>query len=314
MDDDILFLVDELQEQNTRELKQIMFLLQHPTLQKDAYVLRKFTKALLYASAHKQVQQPAIQQPFARVAVLPGKLQITKLQPASAAEYHPSIPKAPEQSQMQNIPPQPEMIPPFPEPPSIASAFPQLGEPGRTYTLVADKRTQKSLATVDVGTQYTIHEPELFEPDKQLLHRVREELKRKEVHGDALLDVIKKQARKLHLPEAEELITKIKYYAMRDSRLGKIEPILRDKYVEKVICNSPKDCVKVIYLHQELQTNVRFAPDEMQEFVEELIQKTNPKLDRKANMFDYAVGNLRIQVQRATKLTSPKFTITKLKV
>ncbi len=311
--DDIEFLIDEVQEENTKELTQIMNLLHHPSLQKDSYVLRQFTKAILYASLHKPHHEgeksQAMLQPSVLMTVLPGKLQITKL---PSAEYHPSIPKAP-------LPPSSQQVkdvtsPSFPEASAIPP-FPQPAEPiVKSYTVIADKQTHHPYATAEVDQTYQLHEPFLYPPDLQVLAQVKEELKKKkELQGEALQELIKKWAKKQGIPAAEELLEKIRYYVVRDARLGKIEPLLRDKYVEKVICNGFQEPVKVMYVHQELQTNITFEKEELSLFVEDLLLKTNPQGEKSIPVLDYTAGNLRMHMQRQTKLTSPKFTITKVK-
>lgn len=301
--DDIQFIVDDLQEENNRELQEIMHLLQHPTLQRDAYALRQFTRALLHVSLHKEQpdQKPFL---FPEVKITGSSLQVRRpvLQPS---HYEPAIPPAPEIPQPV---PRPSNVPPFP------NAGLRLPEEPRheSFVVLSDSVSKQSLVAVEVTDQYWVQEPLLFPPEQQLLELVFDQVRQHKVGRDGVPKVIEQCAQKMKLSVIEEVVRKVRYFVIRDVfRLGKIEPLLHDKFVAQISCGKAGDPVRVVWKHESLPSNVVFIDEvELDQFIAGLLAKTY-KGESKP-LLDYAVGNLRIQVQRKTKFASPKFTISKL--
>ena len=308
--DEIQFLFDEIESKNIDDLRLLLDALKHPLLQRDTYVLRQFTRGVLHAMRHKEQVVAERVVAGSQVLVRNDHLQILRPSPKPLVHYEPAVPKAPV--------PEPVIMPrpvpsPFPAAPVVRD-FPSDETPHR-YVVISDKLTKRPLGSAVVSSAYALVEPELFPPDKLLLDVVLPEVVRNPdlVHHEELLVLLEKKAKKLGIPFADELVIKLRYYIIRDVlRLGRVEPLLRDRHVSKVMCHGYQEPVLVSYRGRELKTNVFFVHDaEVQSFMRSVLARTNPKADLKQSFIDYTVGNLRLQFQQSTKLSSAKFTITK---
>ncbi len=313
--EEVFFLLDEIQEKNTQELNEILKLLKHPSLQKETYVLRQFTKSLLQSSSMRkpiefvEPKKEVKQFVFARPSV---PMQ------QSAMHYQPSIPRAPVQQFLpapipQQAIQQPSEIPPPVPKPEIHEEKEPLDE---NYDLITDIETDKPLASVNVKYDYKLKEPELYEPDKLILGKLKEVIgddAKKVQDRDELQSLVKKHADKLKIPFAPELYTKMKYYLTRDVvNLGKLEPLLRDLNVDKIKCHGYQEPIKVAYKNKEMITDVRFESEkELHDYLVFILGKTNPNYDKKEKMFDYTFLNLRFHIELGSEMTSSKVTITK---
>lgn len=320
MENEVFFLFDEIEEKNRQDLLEITKLLKHPSLQKDTYVLSRFTRALLQASAKKEIPvEYDTKKLESRHFTLPTKpfLPVEK----SEMHYAPSIPKAPLRQQIPRlqVPAWPKDIPrPTQEIPK-PEIHEEKKEPSEEkYNIIMDSEDNIPLASAVVKFDYNLKEPELYEPDRLLLERLKDVFDgdvKKIQDRERLKHIVEKYSKKLDIPFVPELYSKMKYYLTRDVvNLGKLEPLLRDVNIDKIKCHGPGEPIKVVRKNRELVTDVRFESEkELHDYLVDLLKKTNPKYDMKEKMFDYTFMNLRMHIELGSDMTSSKITVTKKK-
>ena len=64
--EEIEFLYDEIYEQNKKELTQIIHLMNHPMLEKNAHTLEMFARAVLKASSKMKKASPVVEFDFSK--------------------------------------------------------------------------------------------------------------------------------------------------------------------------------------------------------------------------------------------------------
>lgn len=135
------------------------------------------------------------------------------------------------------------------------------------------------------GDEYIVLEPPLSDEERRLLEKVRLELRNELFLKDVLqlLDkekILFNEMMKRLRGVSIETVGKIWYYLRRDSiGYGKIDPILRDRYIEDISCSGYELPVYVYHrAYGSLRTNITFSRDELDDFVLKLAQKANVQL------------------------------------
>jgi len=147
---------------------------------------------------------------------------------------------------------------------------------------------------------YEIEEPQLDDNEKQLLDTLRQSINELinvnvlvEDNTDSMIEYIEKTSRllmgELGLKINEESYRKMFYFLFRDFiGLNKIEPIIRDYFIEDIECNGLNTPVYIIHrVYRNMRTNISYdSADELSSFVEKLAQRcgkyvsyANPLLD-----------------------------------
>jgi len=175
---------------------------------------------------------------------------------------------------------------------------------------------------------YEIEEPSLSEEEKIQLAELRKAMKElvnlNEVTKRKQEDLMKyvDDTLKLLLEEFGWQMTfssyqKIFYYLYRDFiGLGKIEPLIRDYFVEDIECNGSEAPVYVVHrVFRNLKTNVRFRENEaLASFVEKIAQKTGKYISYANPILDGSLPDgSRVNATYTKDITSkgPTFTIRK---
>lgn len=121
---------------------------------------------------------------------------------------------------------------------------------------------------------YEVIEPELSEGEKMLLNELKDflvesidvelgELKRGEAK-EFLLKKMEEMIKKYGIKVPEDSRRKVEYYIIRDFLgFGKIDPIMRDIYIEDISCDGSQIPIFVYHRkYESLKTNVLFESDE----------------------------------------------------
>ncbi len=319
MSEEIAFLIDELEETNKKELERLIKLMDHPLAEQNTYILWKFTRALLKASREKKwLEEHKILEE--KPEENNDEIKITYAEPAKAThdEIY-TVNKEGEKDLSLKI--SKEMtsgifIPEMPTPPA-PGIFGKQEEirivNQRRYAIVFDRETNKGLVYVEIkGKDYFVIEPMLTQKDELILKKISRKFGKKisklAFDKDKLANLLEKLCNKEAIQYNDVYYVNMRYYLMRDNMFsGKIEPLMHDDKISRIICDGKK--VKVEYTGIPLDTNVEY-PD-----AEEVISLINKWLSDakmkpgKDNAFSFNLNGFRTEGKTGE---NPSFTLTKL--
>ena len=176
---------------------------------------------------------------------------------------------------------------------------------------------------------YDVEEPIISDEEKVVLNRVesamREVVNVNMVLGDrsveGLIDYIDKIARliisELGLSVEEDFYSRMFYYLYRDFiGLNKIEPMMKDYFIEDLECNGMGDSLYIVHrVFRNIRTTTKFTDmDELSSFVEKLAQKTGRYISYASPILDGSLPDgSRVNATYTQDISSkgPTFTIRK---
>jgi len=175
---------------------------------------------------------------------------------------------------------------------------------------------------------YDIEEPILSQTEKSLLKTLELSLGEMinvnvlvEKTKESMIDYIDKTSRllieELDLRVGEESYKKIFYYLFRDFvGLNKIEPLMRDFFIEDIECNGINTPLYIVHrLYRNMKTNISFdSMDKLSSFVEKLAQRCGKYVSYANPLLDGSLPDgSRVNATYTTDVTSrgPTFTIRK---
>lgn len=175
---------------------------------------------------------------------------------------------------------------------------------------------------------YDIEEPILDENEKSLLDILETSLSEMinvniliQKTPEAMIDYIDKTSRllseELNLKISEESYKKIFYYLFRDFvGLNKIDPIMRDYFIEDIECNGIETPLYIVHrIYRNMKTKVNYnSMDELSSFVEKLAQRCNKYISYASPLLDGSLPDgSRVNATYTKDVSSrgPTFTIRK---
>jgi flagellar protein FlaI len=175
---------------------------------------------------------------------------------------------------------------------------------------------------------YAIEEPELSEQEKELLKLIKVGLEEmltisfaKLMQMRLIIEYLEKNVQailiELGVKITKETYQNIMYYAYRDSvGFNKIEPMLKDYYIEDIECNGVGFPIYIVHRKFEnLRTNVEYEEyDELADFIEKLAQKTGRYVSYAQPLLDGALpdgSRVNATYSRDVTTRGPTFTIRK---
>ena len=175
---------------------------------------------------------------------------------------------------------------------------------------------------------YDVEEPVLNSNEKDILERLEEamlELININVAVDktieSMMEYIDKTARlltqELNIKISEESYEKLFYYLYRNFiGLNKIEPLLRDFFIEDIECNGINTPIYIVHrIYRNMRTNLKFEKmDKLASFVEKLAQKAGKYVSYAEPLLDGTLSDgSRVNATYTEDITSrgPTFTIRK---
>jgi len=276
------------------ELDKIVNILEkpkNPEMEKNIRFLRNFTKSLFVVSHRKH-------QPIKRQVVS---------QPIGIQEFE-SKPLETKPIQKQAPPPPP----PAPKANSLPSA-PKIKHPEIEKNSITQLKKENNTLIYDVV------EPRMESIDWQIYNElkpvVQETIKKNPnapTSPEFIAKEIQKISKRLKIKYSPNFVKKIKYYLEKNIKgYGKIDPLIRDPRVRKIICVSYND-VKVIFENETLPTNIQFdSNEELNNFIINIAEKNNKKASELEP--DLEIKNPRMEVKaNYNPLTTSSFTITKI--
>lgn len=247
VDDTILKKEEEL-EQTKRELEFLLKRLKtNPKIVKNAMLLRAITRGAIYSfKKPKIIKQPVIKQPVTQSPITKETKQI-------------KIP----------IP-----IKPIKQPiKKTKTELPKIEQ----KNLITDRFTKQVLATANVSNTYEVTQPDLDENDLKALNKV---IKKYPKEIKKAWELIQKYSKKFKVQEGHD--NNIKYYVInRFFAFGKLEPLMHDKDITKIILKGINTPITITYKGKQLQTNISFqTKEQLITFLDILAQRTKQKLDK----------------------------------
>ena len=175
---------------------------------------------------------------------------------------------------------------------------------------------------------YNLEEPKLNEIEKETLKKLEDamlELININVSvqktAEAMIDYIDKTAKllidELNIKISEESYEKLFYYLYRNFiGLNKVEPLLRDYFIEDIECNGTNTPVYIIHrIYRNMRTNVVYKDiDTLSNFVEKLAQRCGKYVSYASPLLDGSLPDgSRVNATYTTDVSSrgPTFTIRK---
>lgn len=322
MSEEIAFLIDELEEKNKKELERLLKLMDHPLAEQNTYVLWKFTRALLKAAREKKWLEVEKIQATPEPEAKNEEIKITIEEPVKAThdELY-TVNKEGEKDLSLKISKEitsgifiPEM--PTPPAPGIFGKQEDIRIVNqRRYAIVFDRETNKGLVYVEIkGKDYFVIEPNLTQKDEAILKNISRKFGKKigklAFDKDKLSKLLEKMCKKEAIQYNELYYVNMRYYLMRNNMFsGKIEPLMHDDKVSRIICDGANKKVKIEYTGIPLDTNVEYTDsEEISSIIKKWLEDSRMKAG-KDNSFSFNLNGFRIEGKAGE---NPGFTLTKL--
>lgn len=289
------FIIDEELEELHNTIKDLIRESKHPELKKHVRTLKLITRAIAYSLA-----KPKRKRKIKKIQKRPIQFELIK-QPIGY-----DISPVPSPGNGDKLMQEFKAVPIFAK--HVIKKEPEkLKE--KTIVLIKDKFTNKVLSTAKINKEYKVDEPHLDEKDRKVLEKV---LKKKPKNPEKAWKLIEKYSKKYKVTSSHK--EAIKYYAINSLfTLGKIEPLLQDKQISLITCNSPGSYIEIKRNNKTLKTNIIFnTKKELDDFLKIIAEKTKSKLDKKHPILDVTYRNFRFHCVLGLDITDSKFTITRI--
>lgn len=174
-------------------------------------------------------------------------------------------------------------------------------------SVIISKETKKPLVKTEFnGTEFKVTEPELTEKDKQILNSIK--------NKDNFLEELKLLVKKFDIEITEEYQDKIRYYLVRNTKYGKVSPLVEDQDIKEIVCSSSDKPLTVAYKDNlDIPTNIKFESDkELNEFILNLAKNNNQEVSEEKPIFNFNIGKINIEGTLGNEFVKPKFIITKI--
>jgi len=265
----------------------------NPEIEKNIRFLRNFTKSL-FMIAHKKPLRPK----FSRIIEEHRQLESSK----------------PIEIKQETKPLPPKILPPPPLPsPKPISLPPKMKLPEiEKNNIIQLKKENNTLI-------YDVVEPRMESMDWQIYNElkpvIQETIKKNPniiQDQNFIPSEIQKIAKRLKIKYSPDYARKIKYYLEKNLKgYGKLDPLIRDNRVRKIICNSYDD-IKVVFESETLPTNIEFdSNEELNNFIVNLAERNGKKISELEPYLEIKNPIMEVRVNYSP-LTTSSFTITKI--
>lgn len=277
---------DPNKEKIMQELDKLVEILQRPKtpeLKKNIRILRKFTKSL-FITCHKKYPTKRVEQYYQK-----------------PIEQKPVVLKKLTQPPLPPPPPSPIM------PSTISPKQPELKQ-----NIISQLKEENGILRYDTiepvmeGKDWQVYN--LLEPIVKGALKQDPDIIQK---PSFLENEIQKIAKQLKIKYSLDYIKKLRYFLTKNIKgYGKVEPLIFDPRIKKIICNSFDD-IKVIFQDKMLPTNISFdSNQELNNFILNLGEKYGKKPSELSPMLDLELPNIEIHAEYSP-ITTSSFTITK---
>lgn len=291
---------DPTRDKVMEELDKLVAILdkpKNPEMEKNIRFLRNFTRSL-FIVAHKK----PLRQKILRITEKPQQLESSKLFEIKEIkqEIKPLPPK--------NLPP----APPLP-PSKLSSLPPKMKLPEIEKNNIIQLKKENNTLTYDVI------EPRMESIDWQIYNELKPIIQETIKKNPSIIqdqnfipNEIQKIAKRLKIKYSPDYARKIKYYLEKNLKgYGKLDPLIRDNRVRKIICNSYDD-IKVIFENETLSTNIEFdSNEELNNFIVNLAERNGKKISELEPYLEIKNPIMEVKANYSP-LTTSSFTITKI--
>ena len=164
------------------------------------------------------------------------------------------------------------------------------------------------------GFEYKVIEDPLGEEDKRAIEQIKKILNKLFYSSDESLDnLVKKIANEYNIRINE--FDKVVYYLNREFELGKITPLLNDKYLEDISCEGANRPVLVYHSKfGHLETNITFSEEELKDFILKLSEKAGKIINIVEPILQAQYKNIRIEATLKSDISRDySFTLRKFR-
>ena len=205
-----------------------------------------------------------------------------------------------------------------PLPPSAPHAPNSMPEAPQAVQIHHEASAQPEILEENGVLRFNIIEPEMDSQDWKIFNQLKPKIRQLIMDypnaltkEDLLLNEIKKSLKNLNIKYSESHFKKIKYYLIKYLKgYGKIDPLINEKKITSIICNSYND-IKVVYNGKTLNTNIKFdTNEELDNFIMNLAERYHKELSESSPELTMVLPNLSIS-SFYNPIMGSRFTINK---
>lgn len=315
MTEEIQFLVDDLEEQNKKELERLLKIMEHPLMERDTYILWKFTRALMKAAKEKKWleekkdsesikitsdEQHTVEVKHDEISIVNDEgnkdmtLKFSKDSPTGL--FIPEMPDAPK--------------------PGIFGKQEDIRiTNNKRYPIVFDRETNKGLVYAEINdNEYRLIEPNLTPKDEEILKTISKKYGSKigklAADNKKLSEIVEKMAKKEGINFDNIYFVNMRYYLMRDNMFtGKAEALMHDEKISKIECDGANLKIKVDYNGIPLEMEMKLNADEINSMMEKMAEITKTKINKKNPVVAMNINGFKMT---GISGENPSFTLTRL--
>ncbi len=160
-----------------------------------------------------------------------------------------------------------------------------------------------------VNGDYKVIEPGLTDMDIKIINEIKSLGLRDD---NSIMERLNEIFASMRTSFSSDYFEKIKYYATRDDRLGKIKLIMMDGNVNKITCDGIGKAVHVTYKGRDLETDMfYYKMDEINNVIRALAAFAKTEINEDDPVLDAVMPNgTRVQGILGNNMVTPKFVIT----
>ena len=187
-------------------------------------------------------------------------------------------------------------------------------------SLIKESTSKKTVVFAEASrSYYKVIEPPINDQEKQVLAEVRKQfhdapgvLKDRVKLYKEIRKIAKSLGAQVDLADENQML-KLRYYLIRNIiNFGKIEPLLHDEKITKIICEGVEKPIMIVREGKQYETNISFSLQRMiNNLLLQMAQKTFQELSLDEPILDATYKEYHIQGTLGTDIVPAKFIISK---
>ena len=189
------------------------------------------------------------------------------------------------------------------------------------HNIIIGSKGQVFAKSIYKNGVYDLEEPKIDINWSNLLNSLKKEIGEKVLKKRSLADDseflkknVLKLCKKLNVNYSDELFEGLRYYFIRDLvNFGKVDALMKDDFVNEIICDGFGKNVVVNYKSNEVNSNIIFNNDnEIDSIIRNVAERARQKVDSEHPFLNVVLGNLRVQGNLKSGLSNARFIIKKV--
>src|SRR3989344_2202070 len=189
------------------------------------------------------------------------------------------------------------------------------------HNIIIGSKGQVFAKSIYKNGVYDLEEPKIDVNWNNLLNSLKKEIGEKVLKKRSLADDseflkknVLKLCKKLNVNYSDELFEGLRYYFIRDLvNFGKVDALMKDDFVNEIICDGFGKNVVVNYKSNEVNSNIIFNNDnEIDSIIRNVAERARQKVDSEHPFLNVVLGNLRVQGNLKSGLSNARFIIKKV--